>query len=107
MVRRARLYTTSGPDDRGATPGQLSTIPTASAARIVFNRAGDAEIEEPAVQQLVKLAVTLTGRGSGATSLVTWPEQNPATPVLVPRRHWAGPRPSRPVACGKEMSSFG
>src|SRR5262245_4906138 len=64
MVRRARLYTTSGPDDGGATPGQLSTIPTASAARIVFNRAGDAEVEEPTVQQLIEPVVTLTGRGS-------------------------------------------
>src|SRR5215467_2716914 len=64
MVRRARFYTASGPDDRGATPGQLSTIPTAAAARIVFHRAGDAEAEEPTVQQLIEPVGTLTGRGA-------------------------------------------
>src|SRR5262245_13288398 len=52
MVRRARLCAASGPDRRGAAPRQLSTVPAASATRIVFHRAGDAETEEPTVQQL-------------------------------------------------------
>src|SRR5262245_3481880 len=52
MVRRACLRASSGTKNRGATPSELSTVPTAAAARIVFHRPGDAEAEESTVKQL-------------------------------------------------------
>src|SRR5262245_5444100 len=52
MVRRACFRASSGTKNRGATPRELSTVPTAAAARIVFHRPGDAEAEESTVKQL-------------------------------------------------------
>src|SRR5262245_8567980 len=123
MVRRACLRASSSTKNRGPTPRELSTVPTAAAARILFHRPGDAEAEEPTVQQLgcarrgnARYAAPWLAPSfdlsagvpwlTSAVFYVTWPEQNLAAPVSVPRRHWVGPRPSRSGVRGMETASF-
>src|SRR4029077_13523816 len=53
MVRRARFRASSRAKSRGTAPGELSTVPAAPAAGVLLDRTGHAEVEEPAVKQLV------------------------------------------------------
>ena len=52
MVRRARLCARPGAVDRGATLAKLRAVPTAPEAWLLLDRAGHAEAQEPALQQL-------------------------------------------------------
>src|SRR6185295_2697215 len=124
MVRRARFRASSRAKSRGTAPGELSTVPAAPAAGVLLDRAGYAEVEEPAVKQLAAAKSQQRPPGTRlhpslvrprprpawlttARPILTWPRQNLSAPEWGRRRHWAAPRPSKPVAHGTETPWFG